>query len=230
VRMRHQALLPIFVLALSACGATRVLPPTPEEALARVRGLHGWAEFDSRELSGAVVAVDLHDTSVRDADLGMLKGFPKLAKLDLGWTRIDGRGLENLEGLDSLRVLRLTGFNDHTYIHDADLAKLPPLPLLEFLVLDYTGVTDNGIEQLRRLPRLRSLRMQVTRIDDAGIALLSALPSLESLDISRTRTEKRTQLELAPVSTALQTRDLAGRRAGVTRRTNFGRSDREFGR
>jgi hypothetical protein len=119
--------------------AVRVNPDVPanvgEETIAAkvaaLGGVTGWQEADGRA-RGILVIVDLHGTKVRNADLVVIKKLDHLQELDLSGTPVTDAGLENLEGMATLRTLRLVGT---------------------------AGVTDAGVQALQKaLPNVKVVR------------------------------------------------------------------------
>ena len=83
-----------------------------------------------------------------------------------------------------LEVLELAVQSDFT---DEELAKLPPLPVLEELGLGFDRVTNAGLAQLDRFPMLRRLGLQANRLDGGtGLEHVAKLGELTTLDISAT--------------------------------------------
>jgi hypothetical protein len=111
----------------------------------------GWLEQSCpKDWSCDVTIVYLEHTQMRDAELSLLDGFPKL------------------------RCLWLRG----THVSDAGFAHLEKLTGLEYLGLQYTDLTDVGLIHLRGLTKLRVLYVMDTRVTDAGVSeLQDALPN-----------------------------------------------------
>ncbi|MHC4087139.1 MAG: leucine-rich repeat domain-containing protein [Planctomycetota bacterium] len=99
--------------------------------------------------------------------------------LSLHRTGIDGRQMESLRSLSSLRAL---AFSQEHSVGSAGLAVLKDLPALEYLDCD-TAAIDAGLEHLGNLRNLRWLRLRMGRIRGPGLAHLANLPRLERLSL-----------------------------------------------
>ena len=109
-----------------------------------------------RDARGNVIAVDLSGSWVTDTDLEQLASLPRLAKLNLGHTRISDQGMRRLKRLENITSLDLT------------YAEL---------------VTDEGLTALRGWKHLERLKLRGTKITDAGVAHLAGLTTLAALDV-----------------------------------------------
>ena len=85
-------------------------------------------------------------------------------------------------------------------IHDAGLAYLKNLRLLEELHLSGSGVTGAGLVQLGSLPNLHGLGLGRRQLTDVGIASLSQLTSLNTLYIQDFRSYDETTDSLGPLT------------------------------
>lgn len=102
-----------------------------------------------------------------------------LKGLDLTTIPITGRGLQAIDGLKSLKELRIESEN----LYDAGLAHLAGLKSLEILWLRAGRITDKGLSHLAKLTRLKELRLLCPRVHGPGLAHLAELPSLTFLSI-----------------------------------------------
>ena len=148
--------------------------------------------------------LDLGSTSATDRGLAGLKA-PRLRKLVLDNTYVEGTGLaasESLEALDLLgapvsdagleAIARAAPALQRLHLGETDvtgagLAALRGLSKLKHLDLAATEVGDEGLKHVGKLVGLNFLRLRETRLSDVGLAHLSALASLEFLDLGRTR-------------------------------------------
>lgn len=162
--------------------------PTPEigaalaEALAHkpqlrtlcLSYLKSWNRGDDERLS--------HETL---ADIGKLTRLEALYLSDMAIDREDLACLGDLPNLRSLSLYRVSIYTDSDRPNfDAPLlSRLPALPRLETLVLDYSEVGDLDLRHLTMLPRLKSLRLTGTNVTDTGLSDLASLDSLEELMI-----------------------------------------------
>jgi Leucine Rich repeat len=115
----------------------------------------GEYDVDDNDPEAPVVRIKLAGGQFADADIGSLKGFNKLRRLEIGSTQVTDAGLAELAELSSLQALDLS----RTRITDKGLAQLKRLKQLQWLVVTGTKVTDKGVKELQKaLPKL-----QVTR-------------------------------------------------------------------
>jgi hypothetical protein len=148
-----------------------------------VEKLGGHVTTDAKQAGSPIVAIDLHQTRVKDADLTMLHELTDLRKLNLFGTAITDAGLDHLSGLTGLQTLHLNA----TAIGDAGLQHLRGLRGLSTLSLYGTRVTDAGLEHLMGLTNLQSLALGGTQITDLGLEHLKGLRELRQLSLSGTK-------------------------------------------
>jgi tRNA A-37 threonylcarbamoyl transferase component Bud32 len=153
---------------------------SPTNALQRMRAKV--QRQDPADDRSAIVAVDLHDTPVKDEDLACLANLGTLKQLNLAQTSIGDAGLRHLQALTQLETLDL----DNTKVGDAGLAHLRGLAPLQTLFLAGSRVSSAGLAHLRGLNRLFSLGLARTAVDDAGLAHLQELPQLAILNLEDT--------------------------------------------
>jgi hypothetical protein len=123
-----------------------------------------------------VIAVNLGERKVTDADLVHVQGLEHLQELDLTKTRITSAGLSNLKDLKTLKKLYLTD----TRVDDAGIAQLKGMKSLETLGLSGTKISDAALEHLRDLTGLKALFCIGTAVTDAGVAKLQkAVPKCD---------------------------------------------------
>lgn len=146
-------------------------------------------------------------TKASDADLALLKGWPKLRvlaltsenisdvglrhieelmelqELALGSIEITDAGLIHIEKLKCLKKLSLNGME----IHDAGLAHVKALKGLEFLDLEETNVTDAGLAHLEGLAGLQILNLARTEVTDAALVHLKKLKGLKAIGLKETK-------------------------------------------
>lgn len=92
-----------------------------------------------------ILAINLNQTQVTDAELERLKPLEGLVSLQLHSAPITDKGLDTIGQLTSLKQLELS----NTRITDKGLEKLAALENLERLYLYNTPVTREGVEALR---------------------------------------------------------------------------------
>lgn len=186
-----------FLLAALAASSLRA----QDDAAALVNRLGGELE---RNAAGQIVRVDLSGTWAHDADMRWLAQVPTLEEINLGRTRITGKGLAWLTELEHVTDLNLR-FAE--FITATDIGRLAPwknlraLDLrgarvdsgvferlaahnqLESLDISSTEVGDEGFEELTALARLSELRCGANRLNGSALTVLKTAPALRSLDV-----------------------------------------------
>jgi Leucine rich repeat len=122
----------------------------------------------------------LSNTTVGDADLKALVGFPKLQALVLWGTKVTDAGLKELASCENLKELYIGG----RHITDRGCKELAALTQLQSLSLADTHVTDVGLKELAALKQLQALSLSGTRISDIGLKELAGLKQIEYLDLT----------------------------------------------
>jgi serine/threonine protein kinase len=162
------------------------VPPTPEELEARaadaLQKLGGKIGRLVEAPGKPVVAVNLADTKVTDADLRALTALPHLQNLDLSRTKVTAAGLQHISGLTGLLVLNLFD----TRVADAGMKYVGELKQLQSLDLHYAPVGDEGLKHLAGLRRLYTLTLYGPRVTDAGMAEIGRMQGLTSLKLYQT--------------------------------------------
>jgi F-box/leucine-rich repeat protein 14 len=151
--------------------------PQVADALKRIAELGGKVAYDDAK---NVVGIDLAKRAATNADLKLLKLFPKLTSLEVWGAEINDVGMDALSGMTGLTALNL----ENTAITDAGLAKLKPLVKLEIIGLRRcSNLTDAGLAALESMPNLWRVELLYTRIGDAGLAHLKNHAKLKLLDV-----------------------------------------------
>jgi hypothetical protein len=132
-------------------------------------------EFDG--LNKFVVMADLHGFHNAVAALESLAPLTRLRELNLHNTSINDADLVNLQGLHNLQNLNLSS----TKITDAGLKVLQSLPGLSILNLNETHVTDGGLPYLHAMDNLTDLSLYGTKVSDEGLAQLRNSQTLHKL-------------------------------------------------
>jgi Leucine-rich repeat (LRR) protein len=148
-------------------------PVLGKESLLRVRSIR----FDE---AGAV-----------DADLAQIAAFEELAELSLRNGDVSDESASNLNQLQSLTSLDLSG----TRFGDNGLAKLQ-LSNIRSLDLSGSFVSDTGITTIAQWNTLSKLRLHSVSASDATLARVSRLPRLTELDLSFTEAAEETLIAL----------------------------------
>ncbi len=120
------------------------------------------------------------DHQITDKGIVELKELKNLEFLELGETRISGRGLSALQALPKLTNLYLY---DGEEISDAAVKELGELNNLKCLHLNETSITDVGLREIGRMTALVELNINGNQITDAGLKELQNLKNLRILDI-----------------------------------------------
>jgi Leucine-rich repeat (LRR) protein len=114
---------------------------------------------------------------LEDADLTLLKSFPKLEELRIAnCKKLTDEGFRNLETLTSLRKLDLRGSGSAGAVDS--IAKLTELQHLKCP----DGMTSSAVEKLRPLKKLQTLEVGTSANLDDGLAALKELPELTQVD------------------------------------------------
>ena len=170
------------VLAFAACalavsGLASAAGAPYEDIVARVEALGGFAV---RETEGTVVEVSLARTWATDADVERVAAIETLKRLDLSFTYVTDRGIEQLKRLRQLEDLRL---DTAEFLTDAAMSHLRANRSLQRLVLRGVDITDAGMPHIAELTALRSLDMSHTMLGDVGLENLPSLTELEELKL-----------------------------------------------
>jgi hypothetical protein len=125
--------------------------------------------------------------TLSDDDLVYLKPLHKLQELGLGPAAIRGPGLRNLQEHHELRYLSLI----ETLVDDNGLEAIQCMPQLEVLRLPYR-TSDAGLKVVGKLTNLRELYLEGGDVDgvrahvtDDGLKNLAGLTKLTKLSLSR---------------------------------------------
>lgn len=128
--------------------------------------------------------VDLDESAVTDAGLAVLAQLPNVKELYLSGTAVSDAGLKSVQGLQDLRSLHLIGCRKIT---DAGLAVVGKLTNLRELALDETRIGDDGFTHLRPLTKLEVLGLENSKIGDAGLEQIGGLRELRELNLYGTK-------------------------------------------
>ena len=158
------------------------------------------------EQAQAMTALDLRGLDVTDADLVLLEALPNLESLGLRSTEITDAGLASLRRLGRLTSLDLrstlvsgAGLSElprqlealhltSTQVQGADLYRLPPMPDLQQLKLNFLELDDAALDVLAGYPGLRHVELDETAISDDGLRrLLSYNPEITRVEIRNTK-------------------------------------------
>ncbi|RRA97757.1 FN3 associated domain-containing protein [Larkinella rosea] len=131
----------------------RTIAPLAKESPALAVNLYNRSTYsvdklqELSEIKKQVVSLNLNKLPVKDADLKAISQFENLQKLDLNFTDISGKTLNDLAALKQLKSLTLSG----TKVTYAELQKqLGELKSLKTVALWDTPVTSSEIQQLQK--------------------------------------------------------------------------------
>jgi Leucine-rich repeat (LRR) protein len=114
-----------------------------------------------------LTALDLSETTIKDAALVEIGKLAKLEDLNLWHTRVTDAGLSALTS-SKLKRLNL----DDTNIGDGAIEHLSKIESLEFLHIGKTAVTDDKIGELAKLKNLKDLILTNTTLSKKAVAQL----------------------------------------------------------
>jgi Leucine-rich repeat (LRR) protein len=137
-----------------------------------------------RDTGGSVVEVSLARTWAADIDVERVAQIEGLKRLDLSFTYVTDRGIEQLQRLKQLEELTL---DTAEFITDSAMSHLRGNQTLRRLVLRGTDITDVGLPYIAELTGLESLDLSFTMLGDVGLESLPALTELEELKLGGNR-------------------------------------------
>jgi tetratricopeptide (TPR) repeat protein len=138
----------------------------PRKLLAALADLKSAGARVSADETGRIIAIDLAQTAVSDADLDSLMQLPQLRELNLRETLVSDAGVAIVARLQNLEFLGLTG----TLVTDAGLVQLQALHQLRFLTLGHTIITDAGLDVLAGCKQLEAVNLKGTAVTAEGLA------------------------------------------------------------
>jgi hypothetical protein len=177
----------VALLALLSVGVNRAPADSAEKEAVRAVERFGGRVVPPE--GRTVTEVSLVNSTITDSDLGLLRAFVNLEKLDLRLSKVTGVGLQELTGLSKLREVDLSS----TLVSGEGLLTLRALRNLTAVRLNYTLVTDESLAELflsnhsRLVENLKTLSLSGTKITDGSLTVLGKLKQLEELDLSRTK-------------------------------------------
>lgn len=210
--------------ARAEADSTQAVRPPAGSPLAWLRAVlpERYGALDDAALL-ALEELDLRGAELTDADLYRLAAFPDLARLSLRGTAITDAGLAALTGLPltqlDLRGTAVTGNGfallpvtrlealhlTDTQVTERDLARLPSLPALTTLKLNFLALSDFTVETLAAQPALRHVELDGTGLTDDGLRrLLALLPGIARVEARNTRVSPEFAHELASARPELQ--------------------------
>jgi Leucine-rich repeat (LRR) protein len=202
-RLAQILLLHVFLAAAGTLAAAADKETEQEEAIAAIKKMKGFVEYDAQRPGKPVTKVHLyagktagiglaplaklpeiewiglHLSDITEADLEYLKGLTKLRRLGLADIRLTDTGMKRLEGMTTLEILYLM----ENPITDAGLDHIQMLTKLKELGLGQTKITDTGLEKLKVYKDLQTLGLQQLKITTAGLEHLKGMTKLQKLDL-----------------------------------------------
>ena len=182
------------------------LPPADPAAL--VARLGGKISRDEEAADKPIVAIDLTNCKITDADLGHLRAATKLEKLtlagcaeitdtalpylaslialeevDLRGTKVKGDGLVHLKGMTHLTKLYLPDGASFTARQLAPVASLPNLEILSFQLPKREGILV--FRTLSKIAKLKEVNFSNVALTNRHLEFVKNLKNLETLILSR---------------------------------------------
>jgi hypothetical protein len=152
------------------------------EQTARLERLGGGWERDLSKPYLPVVEARLTSRRFGDEQVGWLDGFSGLEAVDLSFSRVSDRGLQDVAKHTRLKSLTLS----NTEVTDEGLKPLVALAALQNLSLSDTSIGDEGIGHIRSLTQLTRLWLHKTKVSDAGLRHLQHMARLNTLTLGGT--------------------------------------------
>ncbi|HEX3872336.1 MAG TPA: hypothetical protein VHV77_17950, partial [Pirellulales bacterium] len=131
----------------------------------------------------AVVRIDIASIDqLRDADLKLISGLPKLSYLRLTNAPLTDIGFAQLRDLPSLSAIIISGteVTDRTLEHFASFKTITELNLAD------TNISDARLDALHSLPALKILWLERTNVTDEGAPSIARLQGLTDISLRRT--------------------------------------------
>ncbi|HEY9712390.1 MAG TPA: hypothetical protein V6C72_02905, partial [Chroococcales cyanobacterium] len=121
------------------------------------------------------------DDEITDDGITSILKLKNLSNLELGGTRVTGRGISRLSALVKLRVLRL----DRIVLDREGLQVFAKLPALAYLTLGNSELTDGKLAEMQNLKSLTFLSLHANPgITAAGMKYLIGDRALENLELN----------------------------------------------
>ncbi|CAL1516744.1 hypothetical protein MMC2321_00467 [Chitinophaga sp. MM2321] len=114
-------------------------------------------------LKQQITELSLARMPAKDDDLGIVKQMPHLRKLNLNYTEISSKGLEELTGLKNLTEITLAG----TGIEVKDLEKIMGLPKLTSVFIWDTKVDTTQLAAIRK--KYKKVKIETGFADDGSV-------------------------------------------------------------
>jgi hypothetical protein len=156
--------------------------------------------------------LDLWSTNITGRGIEAIEGFESLERLTLP-ERINDAGMVQVAGLKSLKGL----YFKKNKVTDSGLRHLTKLTSLEELELGGERIGDRGLVHLAKLPRLRYLMLRGKNFTDDGMIHLQNVPSLKILHLGHIREITDAGLELGRLGRNQVARIPASAKCGVDR-------------
>jgi internalin A len=147
---------------------------------AAVQRIEARGGFVVRDRDGSISEASLARTWATDEDLKYVAQIKTLKKLDLSFTLVTDKGIQELEQLRQLEDLSLETAEALT---DASMNYVKNIPALRRLNVRGVDITDVGMPAIAQMTGLRSLNLSHTMLEDVGLENLPALTELEELHL-----------------------------------------------
>lgn len=176
-------------------------------------------DFDDQHMKhleklSELTVLNLDDTLISDASLGVIGRFHQIGALRLSITNISGKNFELLKNLKQIHNFQISGcnlekgflgrlrpnFGSLTDVNLAsvnfsreDAATLPELTELQALNISKNKLVDDSfVPYLLKMKKLKFLNIADTRITDASLKQLAAMPNLGTLVLRPAQFFKKT--------------------------------------
>jgi Leucine-rich repeat (LRR) protein len=166
---------------VAGTGAVSGADAPQADVAARIEALGGYVV---RNPAGGIVEVSLARTWAADIDVERVAQIQDLKRLDLSFTYVTDRGIEQLRSLRQLEELTL---DTAEFITDSSISYLRANQGLRRLVLRGTDITDVALPYLAELTGLKTLDISFTMLGDVGLESLPALTEIEELKLGGNR-------------------------------------------
>jgi len=131
-----------------------------EKAIAAIKQMKGFVEFDTKRPDKPVTKVHLYAGKTSGIGLGPLAKLPEIEWIGLHLSDITEADLEHLKGLKKLRRLGLADIR----LSDGGLKRLEDMTTLEILFLMENPITDAGLDHLQKMTKLKELGLGQSKI------------------------------------------------------------------
>ena len=158
----------------------RVLEPQGINSPALAVSFYGKAVYSKKSLEDLltvkeqIVYLSLSRMPVKDDEMGIVNQMKNLEKLNINYTDITEKGVEQLAGLQKLQEISLAGIP----ITNKSIEKLATLTQLSSLFIWNTKIDSNQIKDLRN--RYKKIHFETGFVDDGKIFVALSSPLIQT--------------------------------------------------